>query len=94
MTQTRNTFDDFFKDLNGTVEDIFNELRATLDTPQATKPAEAKSEPVEVDPLAEVYRVLRKAEEKAAGRENESEILLNVAASYTRIIETAVIYQS
>lgn len=84
-----------------TLDQFLNELADALEKEFAPAPTdgEAPKPPEEApeaatDPAAEAFRLLKKAEAAAVGRENEAELLIQIADRNIRVIEAALIYQS
>lgn len=66
--------------------EIFSSLFGGAASPKAsTSPA--------VDNVAEINRLLKKAEEVAKGHENEADILIVIADKHLRLVDTAMAYQ-
>ena len=77
-----------------TPEQIANEIFSSIFGGAAfpKEPSKASTPPT-VDNVAEINRLLKKAEEVAKGHENEADILIVIADKHLRLVETALTFQ-
>lgn len=77
-----------------TPEQIANEIFTSLFGGAAFPKSDSKaSASPAVDNVAEINRLLKKAEEVAKGHENEADILIVIADKHLRVVETALTFQ-
>lgn len=94
MAENKNPLDDLFKDLDGSVADLFSSLRAAFETPEEGEtPEEEPAENADLtsDALAtEAIRLLQKAED--ADSLYVGEQLIAIADRYIRLTELSLIH--
>jgi hypothetical protein len=78
---------------NVTPEEIVSEIINNFLGFTGTKSEDSPKAEAPVDNVAEFNRLLAKAEQSAAGSDNEADVLLAIAASHLRLVETVISFQ-